>query len=256
MTRVRVIPVLLLAQQGIVKTAKFSRPRYLGDPINAVRIFNQKLVDELVLLDIEATERGRIEFDWIGDVVSEAFMPIAYGGGIRTLDDCAELFKRGVEKIVINSAAAETPDLVERASARFGAQAVVVSIDTRRDFWGRPRVQTRGGRSRTGLGPVEAARQAESLGAGEILLTSIDREGTYTGYDLEVLRLVSAAVALPVIAHGGAGSIAHFVQAVVEAGCSAVAAGSMFVFAAQAEGVLISYPTETELQEHLWSRVQ
>lgn len=255
MTRVRVVPVLLLAQQGIVKTAKFARPRYLGDPINAVRIFSQKRADELILLDIEATARGRIEFDWIEDMVSEAFMPLAYGGGIRRIEDCAELFRRGVEKIVINTAAIETPDLIARASERFGAQAVVVSIDTRPDLFGHARVYVRGGRKRTGVRAVDAALRAEALGAGEIILTSIDRDGMYAGYDLETLRLVAGAVGIPVIANGGAGTIADFARAASEAGCSAVAAGSMFVFAARDEGVLISYPSEAELEAQVWSRV-
>jgi cyclase len=254
MSRVRVIPVMLLAQQGMVKTARFANPRYLGDPINAVRVFNQKRVDELILLDIEATERGGIQFDWIEDVVTEAFMPVAYGGGIRSIGDCETLLRRGVEKIVVNTAAFETPDLIASASSRFGAQAVVVSIDIKRDLLGRARVYTRRGRHRTGLDAVAAGRRAESLGAGEIVLTSIDRDGTYTGYDLEVLGQVSAAVGIPVIANGGAGTIADFTRAVTETGCTAVAAGSMFVFAAPGEGVLISYPSEAELQEQVWSR--
>ena len=254
MTRIRVIPVLLLAQSGMVKTVRFARSRYLGDPINAVKIFNEKRADELILLDIEATAKGRIDFDWIEDIVSEAFMPIAYGGGITSIIQCVELFKRGVEKIVINSAACERPQLIAEAAERFGSQSVVVSIDARQDIWRRCRAYINSGRKKTSFNPVDLAQKAEALGAGEIMITSIEREGTFEGYDLELLRAVSSAVRIPVIANGGAGSINDFEEAVTRGGCSAVAAGSLFVFAAKGEGVLITYPSEGELEEQCWSR--
>jgi imidazole glycerol-phosphate synthase subunit HisF len=255
MKRVRVIPVLLLAGQGLVKTRRFSQPRYLGDPINAVKIFNDKMVDELILLDIEATAKGRIDFDWIEDIVSEAFMPVAYGGGIGSVDQCGELLKRGVEKIVLNTAAYAHPQLVSEAAQRFGSQSVVVSIDARQNLLNRTRAYVKRGRKSTGLDPVELARRCERLGAGEIMLTSIDREGTFGGYDLELLQSVCDAVTIPVIAHGGAGSIADFKRAIAEGRCSAVAAGSMFVFAAESEGMLISYPSQADLREQLWQRL-
>lgn len=255
MKRIRVIPVLLLAQHGMVKTLRFAKPRYLGDPINAVKIFNEKMVDELVLLDIEATEKGRVDFDWIEDIVSEAFMPVAYGGGINSLDQCAELFRRGVEKIIVNTAACEQPQLIAEASERFGAQSVVVSIDAKQNLWKRSKVYIKGGKKETKFSPVELAQKVEALGAGEIMLTSIDREGTFAGYDINLLQAVSSAVGIPVIANGGAGNIKDFEQAVTQGKCSAVAAGSMFVFAAKGEGVLITYPSEPELQEYFWSRL-
>jgi cyclase len=255
MRRVRVIPVLLLAQHGMVKTERFARSRYLGDPINAVKIFNEKMADELILLDIEATAKGRIDFDWLEDIVSEAFMPIAYGGGVNSIGQCTELFKRGVEKIVVNTAACERPQLIAELAERFGSQSVVVSIDARQNLWKRSKVYIKGGRKETKFGPAELARKSEELGAGEIFLTSIEREGTFGGYDIELLRSVCSALGVPVIANGGAGSIKDFEQAVVRGGCSAVAAGSMFVFAKKGEGVLISYPAESELQEHFWSRL-
>lgn len=255
LARVRVIPVLLLARDGMVKTERFTRPKYLGDPINAVKIFNEKMVDELILLDIEATERGQVNFDRLGEIVSEAFMPIAYGGGIQSIEQCAELFKRGVEKVVVNTAAYERPQLVTQASRRFGSQAVVVSIDSRQNVWKRRKAYVRGGAKETKLGPVDLAKQVEELGAGEIFLTSIEREGTFSGYDIELLRSVCEAVSIPVIAHGGAGSVQDFERAVVEGGSSAVAAGSMFVFAAKGEGMLINYPSEPELRENLWSHL-
>jgi imidazole glycerol-phosphate synthase subunit HisF len=250
-----VIPVLLLAQSGMVKTVRFARSRYLGDPINAVKIFNEKMVDELVLLDTEATAKGRVDFDWVEDIVSEAFMPIAYGGGVNSIEQCAELFRRGVEKVVINTAACERPRLVAEAAQRFGSQSVVVSIDTRRNLWKRHKVYINGGRKETKFSPVELARKSEELGAGEIFLTSIEQEGTFEGYDIELLHSVCRAVGIPVIANGGAGSINDFERAVTQGGCSAVAAGSLFVFAAKGQGVLINYPSESELQENFRCRL-
>jgi cyclase len=240
----------------MVKTTSFARPRYLGDPINAVKIFNEKMVDELILLDIEATARGRIDLDRLEEIVSEAFMPIAYGGGVSSIEQCVEIFKRGVEKIVVNAAAYEHPELITEASRRFGSQAVVVSIDTRRNLWKRRKAYIRRGTKETKFDPVRLARKAEELGAGEIFLTSIEREGTFAGYDIELLQSVCSAVGIPVIANGGAGSIRDFELAVVEGGCSAVAAGSMFVFAAKGEGMLISYPSASDLQENLWNRLR
>ena len=255
MKRVRVIPVLLLAQSGMVKTERFAKPRYLGDPINAVKIFNEKRADELVLLDIEATAKGRIEYDWVSDIVSEAFMPIGYGGGISSVQQAAELFKRGVEKIVINTAVVENPNLISDIAARYGNQAVVASIDVKKNFWKKNRVYTRGGRKEAGNDPADLARRCRDAGAGEIILTSIDREGTFYGYDTALLESVAQAVDIPVVANGGAGSVADFERAVVQGKCSAVAASSMFVFAKKGEGMLISYPSESELQEQFWSRL-
>jgi cyclase len=250
--RIRVIPVLLLAEHGTVKTTRFAQPRYLGDPINAVKIFNEKMVDELILLDIEATSKQRIDFDWVEDIVSEAFMPIAYGGGISSVDQCAELFTRGIEKVVINTAACRRPELIAEAAERFGSQSIVVSIDVRRNLWKRSKVYINRGRTATKFDAAELALECERLGAGEIILTSIAREGSFAGYDIELLRSVTTAVGIPVIAHGGAGSLTDFEEAVVHGGCSAVAAGSLFAFAAKGEGVLFTYPSESDLQA-LWS---
>ncbi len=255
MKRIRVIPVLLLAQSGMVKTERFTKPRYLGDPINAVKIFNEKRADELVLLDIEATAKSRIEFDWVADIVSEAFMPIGYGGGISSVGQAAELFKRGVEKIVVNTAAVENPNLISDIAARYGNQAVVASIDVKRNFWKKNKVYTRSGRKEAVIDPVTLARRCRDAGAGEIILTSIDREGTFGGYDTALLETVASAVDIPVVANGGAGAISDFELAVAEGKCSAVAASSMFVFAKKGEGMLISYPSESELQEQFWSRL-
>lgn len=255
MRRIRVIPVLLLAQAGMVKTEAFAKPRYMGDPINAVKIFNEKMADELVLLDIAATSSGKVEFDWIEDIVSEAFMPVAYGGGLTSLEQCAELFERGVEKVIINTAAVERPNLISEVANRFGSQGVVVSIDAKRNFWKQWKAYVRGARKETRFSPQELAKTCESLGAGEIFLTNVEREGAFSGYDLELIRSVTSSVGVPVVANGGAGDVADFAPAVREADASAVAAGSMFVFAAKGEGMLISYPTQDELKAQFWDRL-
>jgi imidazole glycerol-phosphate synthase subunit HisF len=236
----------------MVKGKAFARHRYLGDPINAVKIFNEKMADELILLDIDATARGRIAFDWIEDVVSEAFMPIAYGGGLTTMEQCAELFSRGVEKVIFNTAAVERPEIIAEVAGRYGSQAVVVSIDAKRNLLGRWKAYVRGGRKQTRFQPAELARACEQLGCGEIFLSSIEREGAFGGYDLDLIRSVSGAVGVPVIAHGGAGKVADFAPAVTQGGASAVAAGSMFVFAGKDQGMLISYPGQAELAAQFW----
>lgn len=246
--------MLLLADGGLVKTLRFARPRYIGDPINAVRILNDKRVDELVLLDIQATARRRIDLTHVEEIVSEAFMPVAYGGGITTVGQCADLFRCGVEKVVLNTAAVERPELVRELASRFGSQAVVVSIDVGYDWRGQARAYIRGGKTKSRFTPAELARRVEELGAGEILLTSMRREGTYEGYDWDLLVSVSSAVRVPVVAHGGASSVADFARAITESGCSAAAAGSLFVFSAKSGGVLITYPSEVDLQRQLWTR--
>ena len=242
MLKTRVIPCLLLRNGGLVKTVKFSDPKYVGDPINAVRIFNDKEVDELVFLDIGATPSGAgPNFDLLADIASEAFMPFAYGGGITTVDQIKRLYGLGVEKIVLNTAAALTPALVEKAAAMAGSSSVVVSIDVRRTGPGGYRIYVRGGRDEHPRDLVAYVREMGKLGAGEILLTAIDRDGTQLGYDLDLIRCVTEAVSVPVVAVGGAGSLQNFREAVSH-GASAVAAGSMFVFHGKHRAVLITYP--------------
>lgn len=247
--RPRVIPCLLLRGRGLVKTVSFRQPRYVGDPINAVRIFNDKDVDELLVLDITAThERRDPPVDYVRELASECFMPLAFGGGVRDLRTAESLFAAGVEKVVVNTAAVEQPELVREMSRRFGAQSVVVSIDAARSFWGRERVVVRGAGRATSISPADHARRVEDLGAGEIFLTSVPRDGTGTGYDLDLVARVSAAVSVPVVACGGAGKVEDFAAA-VRAGASAAAAGSLFVFSGRHRAVLISYPSADELDE-------
>ena len=230
--KVRVVPTLLLEGERLVKTVRFGRRRDVGDPVKAPMVYDAQLADELVYLDVTATREGRgIErlADAVRRVTGECFMPLTAGGGVGTTDDIRTLLKAGADKIAVNSAAVDDPTLVTRAARIFGRQCIVVSIDVR-GTGGRWEVFTRGGTHATGLVPVEWARGAVEAGAGEILLTSIDRDGTFAGYDLDLVRQVSDAVDVPVIASGGAGSMADLVEAVTRGGASAVAAASLFHF--------------------------
>jgi cyclase len=249
MIRTRVIPCLLLKGQGLVKTIRFKDPTYLGDPINIVRIFNDKEVDELTFLDITATsEKRKPPFALIESIASECFMPLGYGGGIRSLEDMKTLYNLGVEKISINSYAVENPAFIQSAADMAGSQSICVSIDVKKNFWGNYEVFTHGGTKGTGLDPVKWAMESESRGAGELLLNSIDRDGTMKGYDLELVKMIASAVRIPVVACGGAGGVKDLSQVVLEAGASAAGAGSMFVFQGSHRAVLISYPSPQELR--------
>lgn len=249
MLNVRVIPCLLLRCGGLVKSVKFKNHRYVGDPINAVRIFNDKEVDELVFLDIGArTSNNGPNFDLLADIASEAFMPLGYGGGIRNFEDIKKLYALGVEKVILNTIAHMAPDLVSRAVEYAGSSGVVVSTDVRKSLLGNYSVVTHCGTKVTSYHPVEYARKMENLGVGEILLNSINRDGTMEGYDLDLVNQVSHAVSIPVVAVGGAGNIGHFKDA-VDAGASAVGAGSMFVFHGKHRAILITYPGYNEIKD-------
>jgi len=251
MLRTRVIPCLLLRGAGLVKTTRFKDPKYVGDPINAVRIFNDKEVDELVMLDITASREAREPpFAAIAEVASECFMPFAYGGGIRSVDQVRRILKLGVEKVIFNTTAWRAPEVLSEASREFGAQAIVASIDVRRRLFGRYEVVVEGGTRGTRTDPADYARRLEEAGAGEIFLTSVDRDGTMSGYDLELIEKVSASVGVPVIASGGARSVQDF-RAAADRGAAAVAAGAMFVFHGPHRAVLITYPTPGELRAAL-----
>jgi cyclase len=252
MLQTRIIPCLLLKGAGLVKTTRFNDPKYVGDPINAIKIFNDKEVDELVLLDIAATREGRgPAFGTLEEVACECFMPLAYGGGISSVDEARRILKLGVEKVVLNSAAFRTPQVLRDASREFGAQAVVASMDVRRKLFGRYEVVVEGGTRGTGVDPVDYARRMEDAGAGEIFLTAVDRDGTMGGYDIELIAKVSAAVGVPLIANGGAGSVADLRAATRDGGAAAAAAGAMFVFHGPHRAVLITYPARAELEAAL-----
>jgi cyclase len=249
MHRQRVMPCLLLKNGGLVKTVRFKDPRYVGDPINAVRIFNEREVDELVVLDIMATREGRgPDTNRIRDLASECFMPFAYGGGIRSLNQIEEILRIGAEKVCLNSAVTTTPNLVTEAAKQFGSQSIVVSLDFRRTLWRGYDVLTHGGTRSARISPVACATRAEQLGAGEILLNSVDRDGTMQGYDLDLVRSVVDAVSIPVVACGGAGSLQDVASVIRQAGASAACAASLFVFHGKHRAVLINFPRQQELE--------
>lgn len=248
MLPVRVIPVLLLRGRGLVKTVRFKDPTYVGDPLNTVRLFNDKEVDEIVCLDIEASlQSSEPNFEMLADLASECFMPVAFGGGIRSLAQARRVFEIGAEKVVLNTHALTNPNLVEEIASVFGDQAVIVSIDVRKTFLGDYQITTHGG-TRKHSEPLDTClTRMQDAGAGEILLTSIDRDGTRKGYDLDLLHRVSDVVRVPLIACGGAGTLSDFAAAVSQGGADAVAAGSFFVFTGKHRAVLITYPDQDTL---------
>ncbi|MCU0448299.1 MAG: AglZ/HisF2 family acetamidino modification protein [Bernardetiaceae bacterium] len=251
MLKTRVIPVLLLRNGGLVKTVKFDRANYLGDPLNAVKIFNDKEVDELVVLDIDASKRGhRPNFELVKQLASECFMPLGYGGGIKSVEDIGRLFTIGVEKVVINSAGLCNLDLVANAAQVFGNQSIVLSVDVKKNLWGNFTVYSHAKVPPPPVGLLTFLQQASQAGAGEILLNAVDRDGTMTGYDLTLIQQVAQAVPVPVVACGGAGQLAHLRQA-ADAGASGVAAGSLFVYHGPHRAVLINYPAPSVLQSLL-----
>jgi len=250
MFRPRVIPVLLLKNLGLVKSVQFKDYRYIGDPINAVKIFNDLRADELVFLDILASKEKRtILLDFVRNVGDEANMPFAVGGGIRTIADIKEIINAGAEKVIINTYAAENPDFIRQAAEEFGSSTITVSIDVKKKFLGKTQVYTMGSEKATGLDPVAFAQLMEEKGAGEIIITSIEKEGKMEGYDLELVRRISEAVTIPVVASGGAGSNNDLKLAVTEGKASAVAAGSLFVYHGPRKAVLVNYPTSAELHQ-------
>jgi cyclase len=246
--KTRVIPCLLLKGGGLVKTVKFKDPSYVGDPINAVKIFNEKEVDELVVLDITASRENKgPAFATIEDIASECFMPVAYGGGVTTVEQARRIVWMGVEKVVINTAALRSTDLVTGISDQIGASSTVVAIDVRKDLLGRYRVYDAAREKATDLDPVAHAERVVSAGAGEVFVNDVSRDGTRKGFDLDLVRRMSSALDVPVIACGGAGSLDD-VKAAADAGASGVAAGSLFVFVGKHRAVMINYPQYSVLR--------
>lgn len=256
MLSTRVIPVLLLKDMGLYKGEKFKDHKYVGDPINAVRIFNEKEVDELVFLDISATSSGKgPNYALIKDIASEAFMPFGYGGGIHSLEQAKKIFSLGVEKVILCTAAYETPELITQISSVYGAQSVIVCIDIKKSLFGSEEVYVRNGAKKINMKPVEYAIKMQQLGAGELIINSIDREGSGKGFDLSLIEQISEAVEIPVVASGGASTLSHFSEA-INSGASAVAAGSMFIFHGKHKAVLITYPKYVDLIKSLQPHVQ
>ena len=243
----RVIPVLLLRNGGLYKTQKFKDPVYIGDPMNAVKIFNEKEVDELVFLDIEASKQNKEpDYELIQSIANECFMPFCYGGGITTIEQIKRIIRIGVEKVAINTAA-ENLAFIKAASAEFAASSIVASVDVKKDLLGNYKVFHKGGTQKCKYSLEEYVQKLEKAGAGEIMLNSIDKDGTMTGYDLKLIDKVCSIVSIPVIASGGAGSVAQLKEGLAH-GATAVAAGSFFVFKGKHRAVLINYPMPEDLK--------
>lgn len=250
MLRPRIIPCLLVKDKGLVKTVHFKDPKYVGDPINAVRIFNEKQVDELCILDIDATVENREpDYKMIEHWAAECRMPLCYGGGVKTAEQAQRIFNLGVEKVAISSAAIEDPTLIARMAERVGSQSVVVIIDAKKKLFGGYEVYTHNGKKATGKNPFELAKQLESLGAGEIVINSIDNDGVMKGYDMTLAEKIREVTSLPLTILGGAGKMNDIGQLINKFGIIGASAGSLFVFKGVYKAVLISYPSALEKDE-------
>ena len=239
----RIMPCLLFDGKSLVKTVNFKKPNYIGDPINAIKIYNDKEVDELVLLDITATKENRkIDFNKIEKFAAESFMPFSYGGGVKTLDDFKNLYSVGIEKVIVNSVLFTDPDVVKRATDIFGSQSVVASLDVKTSFWGKYEVFSYSGRTSRKEILAFCDYLQDEIKVGEILVTSVDNEGTWKGYDFKLIKKINQHVSIPVIANGGAGSIEDIKNVLYESDVNAAALGSMAVYQKKGMGVLIGFP--------------
>ena len=252
MIKTRVIPCLQLIDESLVKTVQFKQYGYIGDPINTVRIFNELEVDELCFLDIRATVQNRgPNLKILREIANECFMPLSYGGGIRDFETAKSILAIGFEKLVINTFAAEEPLFIDKLADHFGTQSVIVSIDVRKNIFGNYQVYIKDGTEKSKLDPFKWATEVESQGAGELLITSMDRDGTWEGFDVELIKGISNIVNIPVIANGGAGNVEHIGEVVKKGGASAVALGSMVVYQKKEMGVLVSFPDKLKLKRIL-----
>lgn len=252
MLQTRVIPCLLLKNESLVKTIKFKKYSYIGDPVNTVRIFNEIEVDELMFLDIFASKENRdINFRILQDIANECFMPLSYGGNIKSFDDAKRIFEIGFEKIVVNSNAFKNLDLIEKISSHFGAQSVIGSVDVGKDFFGKKHIYSHNGTKRQKYDILEWVKRLQAVGVGEIILTSIEKDGTWSGYDIQTLKEVVENTNVPIIANGGCGKIEDIRDVVKLAGVSACAVGSMVVYQKKDMGVLINFPNKNILEKIL-----
>lgn len=255
--RPRIIPTLLIDEGNLVKTKQFKNPNYLGDPINAIKIFNEKYVDEVCVLDISVSQNGKSpNMKLLEEMASEAFMPLSYGGGITNIEQMKKIFSLGFEKIVMNTILVNDFESVEKAVSYFGSQSIVASIDYKLK-WGKERCYINDGTQKTGYSPVDLAKHAERLGVGEVLLYSMERDGTKRGYDIKTVLQVVEELNIPVIACGGAGSISDIRECLEKTGAHAVAAGSLFVYFGSRDAVLINFPEENVLiQNKIYKEVR
>lgn len=247
MLRPRIIPSLLIHDNGLVKTVNFKNPKYVGDPINAVKIFNEKAVDELAVFDIDATVLGKEpNYSLIERLASQSMMPLCYGGGVKTAAQAQRIFSLGIEKIALSSAVLQNPKLITEISDRVGAQSVIVVLDVKKKLLGGYEVYTHNGKKATGINPFKFIEEAQKLGAGEIVINSIDKDGVMKGYDLDLIAKGREKTTLPMTVLGGAGSLQDIEKVIDQHGVIGVAAGSLFVFKGPYKAVLINYPTQLE----------
>ena len=247
MLRPRIIPSLLIQDNGLVKTVNFKNPKYVGDPINAVRIFNEKEVDELAIFDIDATVQGtEPNYSLIERLASQSMMPLCYGGGVKTVGQAQRIFSLGIEKIALSSAVLSNPNLISQIADRVGSQSVIVVLDVKKKLLGGYEVYTHNGKKATGINPFKFVEEAQRLGAGEIIINSIDKDGVMKGYDLDLIEKVREKITLPMTVLGGAGSLRDIEKVIETHGVIGVAAGSLFVFKGPYKAVLINYPTQLE----------
>jgi imidazole glycerol-phosphate synthase subunit HisF len=253
MLRPRIIPCLLVHNNGLVKTVKFKVPKYVGDPLNAVRIFNEKEVDELMVLDIDATSLGKKpDFRLIQNLAAECRMPLCYGGGIKSVDEAQYIFSMGVEKIALSASAIDHPDLISEIAKRVGNQSVVVVLDVKKKLLGQKyELCTHNGKNSRGIEPIEFAKRCEALGAGEIIVNSVDRDGTMEDYDHGLIGKIRNAISIPMTILGGAGSLSDIGKLIEKHGIIGAAAGSLFVFKGKYKAVLINYPNPIEKEQLL-----
>lgn len=247
MLRPRIIPSLLLQDNGLVKTLNFKNPKYVGDPINAVKIFNEKEVDELAVFDIDATAKGlEPNYSLIERIANQSRMPLCYGGGVKTVEQAQKIFGLGIEKIALSSAVLQNPDLITQIAERVGAQSVIVVLDVKKKLFGGYELYTHNGKKATGINPFDFAEKAQQLGAGEVVINSIDQDGVMKGYDMNLIDKVREKISLPLTVLGGAGSLQDIQEVIKKHKIIGVAAGSLFVFKGVYKAVLINYPTKKE----------
>lgn len=247
MLRPRIIPSLLIQDNGLVKTVNFKNPKYVGDPINAVRIFNEKEVDELAIFDIDATARNlEPNYSLIERIANQSRMPLCYGGGVKTVEQAQKIFGLGIEKIALSSAVLQNPQLITQIADRVGSQSVIVVLDVKKKLFGGYEVFTHNGKKSTGINPFKFAEEAQKLGAGEIIINSIDQDGVMKGYDMGLIDNVREKISLPLTVLGGAGSLNDIKKVIDKHGIIGVAAGSLFVFKGVYKAVLINYPSFEE----------
>jgi len=250
MLRPRIIPSLLIHDSGLVKTVNFKNAKYVGDPINAVKIFNEKEVDELAVFDIDATLLNKEpDYELIEKLATQSRMPLCYGGGVKTVEQAQRIFGLGIEKIALSSAVIQKPELIAEIAARVGNQSVIVVLDVKRKLLGGYEVYTHNGKKGTGINPFKFVEEAEKLGAGEIIINSIDQDGVMKGYDMNLIDKVRERISLPLTVLGGAGSLDDIGKVISKHGIIGVAAGSLFVFKGIYKAVLINYPNRSEKDE-------